>query len=120
MAKRIDFVSKGSSERKRGYLRRVQELKSKLRYSKLKYLNQELNRKRIFLAKKDAKMKQLHKQYSDKTLFKELQETGEKLKYWQRKHNRLKYINRTNRHITRITAYDEEVGTTIVILLVTF
>ena len=97
LKRRLDFVSQTKRSMKQNYLQTVRELRSQIdtqKLQKIKYLKQEINRKNISIAKKDAKFVKLKIDYSKSVLAQELAETKKKLKEVQRKHKRLKTENK--------------------------
>ena len=93
MKKRLEFVSQSRSALKERHAHTVKRLQAQLdtlKFHKIKHLNQDLARKRVSLAKKDAKIKQISIKFSDKCLAQDLVEMKRKCKAKQQAFNQEK------------------------------
>ncbi|KAK6185672.1 hypothetical protein SNE40_007853 [Patella caerulea] len=98
MKKRLEFITLTSSAMKQKHKKKVLKLQSKINYQnlhKIKYLNQEINRRKLSNQKKDNKIKQLKLQLSETALAKELTKTKQKLKNVTRNYKRSINVNRS-------------------------
>lgn len=93
MKKRLEFISHTSSVTKERYANTVQNLRSQintLQPKQINYLNQEITRKKLSLAKNEAKIKRLRIEFSNKHLVQELAAMRVKYKNMKRRNTRLK------------------------------
>lgn len=96
MCKRLEFVAKMRSSEKRKYAKRLKALKSQLdveRLAKIKYLHQDIKRKKHSMRLKDAQIALLKKQLKEakcRTCHCDNAETGSALVKLRRSHERLK------------------------------
>ena len=103
LKKRLNFVSSMRSEQKQRMSRRIESLKANInlqRVTKVKYLNQQLERKTRSLALKDVIISDLRKKLKDAKVMKvttAMPTTGLKLQKLKVTHDRMKRYNKKKR-----------------------